>query len=115
MVLVVQRFLDLDKAQAAQAVNELMTARMRQFEHIVKTELPALADDFKLDSHTQERLHAYVEKLQQWMAGVLRWHQTVDRYKEFELINSRYAGRTFSAPKGLGTSAARIASLFTRP
>ncbi|KFE59530.1 family 2 encapsulin nanocompartment cargo protein terpene cyclase [Hyalangium minutum] len=115
MVLVVQRFLELDKAQAASVVNELMTARMRQFEHIVKTELPALIEDFKLDSPTQEQLHAYVEKLQQWMAGVLRWHQTVDRYKEFELINSRLAGRTFSAPKGLGTSAARIASLFTHP
>ncbi|WP_224243906.1 family 2 encapsulin nanocompartment cargo protein terpene cyclase [Hyalangium gracile] len=115
MVLVVQRFLGVDKAQAAGVVNELMTARMRQFEHIVKTELPALAEDFKLDSHTQERLHAYVEKLQQWMAGVLRWHQTVDRYKEFELINSRYAGRTFSTPRGLGTSAARLASLLPRP
>jgi germacradienol/geosmin synthase len=111
-VLVVQRFLGVDKARAVEVVNDLMTARMRQFEHIVATELPALADDFGLDARTRERLRAYVEKLQQWMAGVLQWHRTVDRYKEFELIHSRYAGRTFSAPRGLGTSAARIAALF---
>jgi germacradienol/geosmin synthase len=110
-VLVVQRFLDLDKARAVEVVNDLMTARMSQFEHIVATELPALIADFGLDAKTQEKLRGYVERLQQWMAGVLQWHQTVDRYKEFELRNTRKPGRVFAAPTGLGTSAARIASL----
>ncbi|MDY7233266.1 family 2 encapsulin nanocompartment cargo protein terpene cyclase [Hyalangium rubrum] len=114
MVLVVQRFLDVDKARAVEVVNDLMTVRMREFEHIVATELPALVADFKLDSGTQEQLRAYVERLQQWMAGVLIWHQTVDRYKEFELRNTRSPGRVFGALTGLGTSAARIASLFAR-
>jgi germacradienol/geosmin synthase len=111
-VLVVQRFLDLDAPRAVEVVNDLMTARMRQFEHIVATELPALADDFGLDSKAREKLLGYVEKLQQWMAGVLRWHQTVDRYKEFELLNTPVPGRLPAPPRGLGTSAARIASLF---
>ncbi|HEX5751881.1 MAG TPA: family 2 encapsulin nanocompartment cargo protein terpene cyclase [Archangium sp.] len=113
-VLVVQRFLDLDKARSVEVVNDLMTARMRQFEHLIKTELPTLITHFGLDGKAQERLHAYVEQLQQWMAGVLIWHQTVDRYKEFELRRSRTPGRYLHhlrGPTGLGTSAARIASL----
>ena len=48
-VLVVQRFLDCDLEQAVDVVNDLMTARMQQFEHIVATELPALFDEFDLD------------------------------------------------------------------
>jgi germacradienol/geosmin synthase len=113
-VLVVQRFLDLDSPQAVEVVNNLMTARMRQFEHIVATELPALVEDYGLNGKAREKLRRYVEKLQQWMRGVLEWHIAVDRYKEFELRNSQkpaVPGRLLGGPTGLGTSAARIASL----
>jgi germacradienol/geosmin synthase len=110
-VLVVQRFLDLDKPRAVEVVNDLMTARMQQFEHIVATELPALAEDYRLDAKAREKLGKYVEKLQQWMRGVLEWHLAVDRYKEFELRNTRKPTRLPGSPTGLGTSAARIASL----
>ncbi|PTL76491.1 family 2 encapsulin nanocompartment cargo protein terpene cyclase [Vitiosangium sp. GDMCC 1.1324] len=112
-VLVVQNFLELDAPRAVEVVNDLMAARMRQFEHIVATELPALAEDFGLDARAREKLLGYVEKLQQWMCGVLKWHLTVDRYKEFELRNTRKPGRLFGGPSGLGTSAVRIASLFS--
>ncbi|MEH1935111.1 MAG: family 2 encapsulin nanocompartment cargo protein terpene cyclase [Nostoc sp.] len=110
-VLVVQQFLNCDLPQAVEVVNDLMTSRMRQFEHIVATELPALFDDFDLDASAREKLRGYVEKLQQWMCGVLKWHIAVDRYKEFELRNNPAAGRLFGGPTGLGTSAARIGSL----
>jgi germacradienol/geosmin synthase len=110
-VLVVQQFLNCDLPQAVEVVNNLMTSRARQFEHIVATELPALFDDFDLDASTREKLYGYVEKLQQWMCGVLKWHVTVDRYKEFELRNSSPEGRLLNGPTGLGTSAARIRSL----
>ncbi|MBW4687161.1 MAG: germacradienol/geosmin synthase [Komarekiella atlantica HA4396-MV6] len=110
-VLVVQQFLNCDLPQAVEVVNNLMTSRALQFEHIVATELPVLFDDFDLDANTRKKLHGYVEKLQQWMCGVLKWHITVDRYKEFELRNSSAEGRLLSGPTGLGTSAARIRSL----
>jgi germacradienol/geosmin synthase len=85
---------------------------VRQFEHIVATELPALFDDFNLDESTREKLLGYVEKLQQWMCGELTWHKTIDRYKEFELRNSASPiARVLGGPTGLGTSAARIGSL----
>jgi len=110
-VLVVQNFLNCDIPQAIEIVNNLMTARAQQFQHIVDTELPILFDDFKLDESTQEQLLKYVEKLQQWMCGVLKWHITVDRYKEFELRNSAsLVVRLLNGPRGLGTSAARISS-----
>ncbi|AKT42599.1 family 2 encapsulin nanocompartment cargo protein terpene cyclase [Chondromyces crocatus] len=112
VVLVVQKFLDVSKEEACRIVNDLMTARMQQFEHTVATELPALFDDFKLSKDAREQVTAYVEKLQRWMAGVMRWHIAVDRYKEFELHKQPKPGRIPGGPTGLGTSAARIATLF---
>jgi germacradienol/geosmin synthase len=111
-VLVVQNFLDLTPLQAVEVVNNLMTARMQQFEHTVAMELPALIQNAGLDAKAQEKLRTYVEKLQHWMAGVLIWHQTVDRYKEFELRQSQHPTRLLGSPTGLGTSAARITALF---
>ncbi|MBN3925218.1 family 2 encapsulin nanocompartment cargo protein terpene cyclase [Nostoc sp. NMS4] len=111
-VLVVQNFLDCNIPQSVEVVNNLMTARALQFQHIVATELPALFDDFNLDESTRKKLFGYVEKLQQWMCGVLKWHITVDRYKEFELRNNSPAGRRLlNGPTGLGTSARRIGSV----
>ena len=52
-----------------------------------------------------------MEKLQQWMPACSSWHLAVDRYKEFELRNTRKPKRLSGSPTGLGTSAARIASL----
>jgi germacradienol/geosmin synthase len=112
-VLVVQQFLDCDLSQAVAVVNDLMTSRAIQFEHIVATELPVLFDDFGLETSTREKLYRYVEKLQQWMCGVLRWHIAVDRYKEFELRHASPVGKLLNGPTGLGTSAARIRSLFS--
>ncbi len=111
-VLVVQNFLNCDIPQAVEIVNNLMTARAQQFQQIVATELPALFDDFNLDKSTREKLLRYVEKLENWMCGVLRWHIKVDRYKEFELRSSASpVVRLLRGPTGLGTSAARISSL----
>ncbi|MFB2771141.1 family 2 encapsulin nanocompartment cargo protein terpene cyclase [Pelatocladus sp. BLCC-F211] len=113
-VLVVQNFLNCDIPQAVEIVNNLMTARAQQFQHIVATELPALFDDFNLDESTREKLLRYVEKLEQWMCGVMRWHITVDRYKEFELRNSASPlVRLLNGSRGLGTSATRIRSFFS--
>lgn len=112
-VLVAQRFLNLDAKDAVQVVNDLMTARMEQFQHIIKLEIPSLVRNFNLSSQAQQRLQKYIERLQNWMAGVLKWHQTVDRYKEFELKASRRKLLpALHGPTGLGTSAARIATLF---
>jgi len=111
-VLVVQNFLNCDIPQAVEIVNNLMSARAQQFQHIVATELPALFDDFNLDPSTRKKLLGYVEQLENWMCGIVRWHIKVDRYKEFELRSSASPlVRLLRGPTGLGTSAARISSL----
>lgn len=49
-VLVVQWFFDCDLQRAVEMVNDLRTARLRQFERVVTTELPALSGQFDLDT-----------------------------------------------------------------
>jgi germacradienol/geosmin synthase len=105
-VLVVQKFLDIDREQAVLVVNDLMTARMRQFEHIIATELPVVADDFNLDADAREAMDAYVVGLQDWMVGIHDWHMLTGRYGEPELRRRyRMSPRRFGGPTGLGTSA----------
>ncbi|MFC0533601.1 terpene synthase family protein [Phytohabitans kaempferiae] len=84
-VLVVQHFLDCDPDTAAAVTNDLMTARVRQFERTAATELPVLYEDFGLDGPARAALEAYVQELRDWMAGVLRWHRLTRRYDEAEL------------------------------
>jgi germacradienol/geosmin synthase len=106
-VLVVQNFLNYDRERALGVVNDLMTARIRQFEHIVSVELPVLFDTFELDTDARGALCGYVTELQNWLAGILRWHQGTHRYEESELRYHRVAGASsFGGPTGLGISAA---------
>jgi germacradienol/geosmin synthase len=84
-VLVVQKFLDIDRRQAVSVVNDLMTARIRQFGHIAASELPLLAEEYGLDTDAREALDAYVVGLQDWMSGILDWHMLCGRYEESAL------------------------------
>jgi germacradienol/geosmin synthase len=106
-VLVVQKFLDIDRGQAVSVVNDLMTSRMRQFEYSIATELPLLVEEFDLDANAREALDSYVVGLQDWMAGILDWHMLSGRYDEAALRRRyRRAPQRFGGPTGLGTSAA---------
>jgi germacradienol/geosmin synthase len=108
-VLVLQKFLDIDREQAVSIVNDLMTARVAQFQHIVATELPVLTDEFALDADARKTLEDYVVGMQNWMAGILDWHMLTGRYPETALRRRyRTPARNFGAPTGLGTSAALI-------
>jgi germacradienol/geosmin synthase len=107
-VLIVKHFLECDQARAFEVTSELMASRIRQFEHIVVAELPILFEDFGLDERRRKVLLAHVEGMQQWMAGVLRWHAAVKRYKEPELrATVTPEVRQLGAFTGPGTSAAR--------
>jgi germacradienol/geosmin synthase len=110
-VLVVQKFLGCDIPQAVKVVNNVMTARLQQFEHVAATELPVLFDDWELDTGRREKLKKYVKDMENWMAGILVWHRGTRRYPEPELHKALAVGRLIYAPTGLGTSAGRIASL----
>ncbi|HEX8935857.1 MAG TPA: germacradienol/geosmin synthase, partial [Pseudonocardiaceae bacterium] len=82
IVLVTQKFLEIDREQAVEVVNNLMASRMRQFEHIIVTELPVVVEEFQLDAAARKALDDHVVGLQDWVAGLLDWHMDSGRYSE---------------------------------
>ncbi|MBZ3904664.1 germacradienol/geosmin synthase Cyc2 [Streptomyces griseiscabiei] len=80
-ILVVQNFFGCDYPQALGVIHDLMTQRMRQFEHVVAAELPVVYDDFALSEEARAIMDGYVDDLRNWMSGILNWHRGVDRYK----------------------------------
>jgi germacradienol/geosmin synthase len=121
MVLVVQNFLGITPVEAVQVVNDLMTSRLHQFENIIETELPSLADSYELCDEDRATLDGWVEMMKDWMAGILVWHQMTGRYPESTLVRTKtpgaliYAASSSNAldPAGLGTAAARLAQMPT--
>ncbi|MFV8183669.1 germacradienol/geosmin synthase Cyc2 [Streptomyces sp. AF1B] len=80
-ILVVQNFFGVDYPTALGVVHDLMTQRMRQFQHVAAHELPVVQQDFGLSEQERAAVDGYVRDLQHWMAGILHWHRSVDRYK----------------------------------
>lgn len=115
-VLVVQNFFDCGKAEALAIVNDLMTARMREFEHLVTTELPAMYQDFNLSPEIRRAIDGHAAGLEDWLAGILNWHRLCTRYQESELLSQVAPMKALpSGPMGLGTSAARLTDLIGPP
>jgi germacradienol/geosmin synthase len=108
-VLVVRNFLGCSQDRALEVVNDLLTARMKQFEHAVELELPALVSDLRLSAGARTALAAYVQELRDWLAGILNWHEGCHRYADEDLQPKELQKPTrVGALTGLGTSAARI-------
>lgn len=93
-VYVARHFLGCGNDEAVEVVNNLMTARMQQFEHIVENELPLLYTEFALDDESRGILNAYVGDLQNWMAAILTWHRQTRRYGQTDLERLRPSGPT---------------------
>jgi germacradienol/geosmin synthase len=120
-VLVVQNFLGCGVDDAMNVVNDLMTARMTQFEHVISTELPILFNEFDLDEAAQQALLAYTADLRNWLSGILVWHEGCRRYNEAELrchagppAPAAASAPAWTGPTGLGTAAARLAQELRR-
>ncbi|MFE1854724.1 germacradienol/geosmin synthase Cyc2 [Streptomyces sp. NPDC059489] len=79
-LLVVQNFFGCDYRTALRIVNDLMTQRMQQFQHVADHELPVLCDDFELAEQARATLRGYVLELQNYMSGILNWHRGCHRY-----------------------------------
>lgn len=119
LVLIVENFLGLDRFTARDVVVDLMHARMEQFEHILAHDLPRLFEDFELDGDARNALTRDADGMKEWMAGILEWHRKCVRYTEKEQRRLRSPGPLGEGvpddhawrPSGLGTSAARLASV----
>ncbi|MFJ9407078.1 family 2 encapsulin nanocompartment cargo protein terpene cyclase [Streptomyces sp. NPDC101393] len=107
-ILVVQNFFDCDYPTALAVIDDLMKSRMREFQHVAASQLPVLYDDFKLPDEARAALDGYVKELENWLAGILTWHQECRRYNEADLRHPPGSPARPAGPTGLGTSAARI-------
>ncbi|MET9626807.1 germacradienol/geosmin synthase [Lentzea sp. NPDC006480] len=79
-VLVFEKFLDLPTQEAAEAVNDLLTSRLHQFEHTALTEVPMLLDEHAVDPVGRAAVLGYTKGLQDWQAGGHEWHLRSSRY-----------------------------------
>ncbi len=107
-ILVVQTFFGCDHPTALHIVHDLMTSRMREFQHVAAHELPVVYDDFQLPPEAREAVDGYVRELEHWMAGLLLWHRDCRRYRSSELRHPVGSPGCLGAPTGLGTSAAGL-------
>ncbi|WP_328892120.1 terpene synthase family protein [Streptomyces sp. NBC_00236] len=99
-VLVLERFLGCSTQEAADAVNDLLTSRLQQFENTALTELGPLCAEKGLDAAQSAAVLAYVKGLQDWQSGGHEWHMRSSRY-----MNDGGAGQ---AEPGFGMAAASI-------
>ncbi|MER7726663.1 terpene synthase family protein [Streptomyces sp. NPDC096323] len=99
-VLVLERFLDCSTQEAAEAVNDLLTSRLQQFENTALTELGPLCAEKGLDPAQTAAVLAYVKGLQDWQSGGHEWHMRSSRY-----MND---GGAEKAEPGFGMAAASI-------
>ncbi|WP_033438478.1 terpene synthase family protein [Saccharothrix sp. NRRL B-16314] len=112
MVLVVRNFLDVDLERAYAVTTDLANARLKQFQHAVGIELPALFEEFDLGPEARDALTAHAAELEDWVAGILHWHREVVRYHDADLAkhfgDREIAPQAFRGPTGLGTKSTRI-------
>ncbi|WP_436789605.1 terpene synthase family protein [Yinghuangia sp. YIM S10712] len=112
-VLVLETFFGCGTQEAADAVNNLLTSRLHQFEDTVFTELAPLFAEHGIDARGAADVLAYAKGLQDWQSGGHEWHMRSSRYMN-ERANTG-GGLPFPfAPSGIGMSAANIAATLTR-
>ncbi|MFF9850842.1 terpene synthase family protein [Streptomyces litmocidini] len=109
-VLVLERFLGCTTQEAANAVNDLLTSRVQQFENTALTEVPLLAAEKGLTPAECAAVAAYAKGLQDWQSGGHEWHMRSSRY-----MNEGMAGGPSHLDGVIGTSALDVRTLFGRP
>ncbi|MGW2559487.1 terpene synthase family protein [Streptomyces sp. NPDC001514] len=109
-VLVLETFLGCTTQEAAEAVNDLLTSRLQQFENTALTEVPGLCVEKGLNPEECTAVAAYTKGLQDWQSGGHEWHMRSSRYMNKGVVKgpSLFDGV-------LGTSALDIRTLFGRP
>ncbi|MFJ8746000.1 hypothetical protein ACIRL2_42425 [Embleya sp. NPDC127516] len=65
--------------RAALIAKDLASVRMRVFENIADTQLPALAERYALDHAERDRMATWVDGARPFMAGNQAWHLTAAR------------------------------------
>jgi germacradienol/geosmin synthase len=103
-VLVVANFLDCDDATAMRVTGELLAARLEQFRYSAAHDLPRLVEALGLDDAAAAGLRRHAAQLENWLSGILNWHQGCHRYDEEDLFARYRRGAPAARGAGLGTS-----------
>ncbi|WP_199486693.1 terpene synthase family protein [Actinomadura logoneensis] len=119
-VLVLETFFDCGTQEAADAVNDILTSRIQQFEHTALTEVPALCAEEGLTPEEALRVGAYIKGLQDWQAGGHEWHMRSSRYMnrgalEADAADAAATRLAFPGAAELGMSGLDIRSLTGPP
>ncbi|MBA0054206.1 germacradienol/geosmin synthase [Streptomyces sp. AJS327] len=113
-VLVLEHFLGCSTQESAEAVNDLLTSRVQQFEHTALTELGPLFTERGTPPPAAADVLNYVKGLQDWQSGGHEWHLRSSRYMNEGAARDapvptavpRHPG--LRGPTGLGSSAAAL-------
>jgi germacradienol/geosmin synthase len=97
-ILVVQNFFGCDYPTGLGIIHDLMTQRMQQFQHVAAYELPLLYEDFKLSQEVRGIMDGYVVQLENWLSGILKWHQDCHRYGAEDLARRAHGFLPDRAP-----------------
>jgi germacradienol/geosmin synthase len=97
-ILVVQNFFGCDYPTGLGVIHDLMTQRMQQFQHVAAHELPVLYEDFKLSPEVRGIMDGYVVQLENWLSGILKWHQDCHRYGAEDLARRAHGFLPDRAP-----------------
>ncbi|MEU6224309.1 terpene synthase family protein [Streptomyces sp. NPDC047042] len=80
-VLVYARFLDISVDEAAAVVTRLRAARQSEYDHLERTQLPALCEQLQLNGNDREQLSAVLEVMRYHLAAVDVWTTIAERYQ----------------------------------
>ena len=83
-ILVVQNFFGCDYPTALGVIHDLMTRACSSSSTSPPTNSPSCTTTSSSRTEARGVMDGYVEELENWMAGILNWHQQVPRYREFQ-------------------------------
>jgi germacradienol/geosmin synthase len=80
LVVVLETSLDITVQEAMYAAADLVTARLRHFEHLATSELPPLVRQTGLDSGERAELDAWLDGARGFLSGLHAWYTGAPRY-----------------------------------
>ncbi|MCT4357054.1 hypothetical protein M5362_28460 [Streptomyces sp. Je 1-79] len=80
LVVVLETSLDITVQEAMHAAADLVTARLRHFEHLIQSELPPLVQRAGLDQDRRIELEAWLRGARGFLSGLHAWYTGAPRY-----------------------------------
>ncbi|MFF9479740.1 germacradienol/geosmin synthase [Streptomyces sp. NPDC014733] len=106
-VLVARNFLGTSLQDSAEWINQVRTARLRQFARTARHDLPRLFAEHRATGDACGAVQAWVQGLKDWTAGSHEWHARSSRYMNNAAHGPRRTALLLRGPSGPGTSSLR--------